>query len=95
MLFKTLFQHYYAYRNTLIWVNRMQFNLSYTIGTKNLVPPYSWKGKYLSCLVTDIDGLKKKKVLGKVMYFLSHIPPSVFTVQKGHLSTELGFHASK
>lgn len=37
MLFKTLFQHYYAYRNTLIWVNRMQFNLSYTIGTKNLV----------------------------------------------------------
>ena len=29
------------------------------------------------------------------MYFLSHIPPSVFTVQKGHLSTELGFHASK
>ena len=46
--------------------------------------------------MTDVDGLKKKKkVLGKVMYFLSHIPPSVFTVQKGHLSTELGFHASK
>ena len=58
-------------------------------------PPYSWRSKYLSCLVTDVDGLEKKKVLGKVMYFLSHIPPSVFTVQKGHLSTELGFHASK
>ena len=48
----------------------------------------------MSCLATDVDGLKKK-VLGNVMYFLSRIPPSVFTEQKGHLSTELGFHASK
>lgn len=31
MLFKTLFQHNYAYRNTLILVNRMQFNLFYMI----------------------------------------------------------------
>lgn len=29
------------------------------------------------------------------MYFLFHIPPSVFTVRKGHLSTELEFRASK
>lgn len=56
-------------------------------------PPYSWKGKYLSCLMTDVDGLKKG--LRKIMYFLFHIPPSVFTVQKGHLSTELEFRASK
>lgn len=23
-------------------------------------PPYSWKGKYLSCWVTDVDEFKKK-----------------------------------
>lgn len=47
MLFKTLFQHNYAYRNTLILVNRMQFkfNLSYTIWTKNLVHGLSFKKK--------------------------------------------------
>lgn len=57
-------------------------------------PPYSWKGKYLSCWVTDVDEFKKK-VLRKVMYFLFHISPSVFTVRKGHLSTELEFRAPK
>ena len=49
MLFKTLFQHYYAYRNTLIWVNRMQFNLSYTIGTKTLVHGLLQKRKKRIC----------------------------------------------
>lgn len=46
-LFKTLFQHNYAYRNTLILVNRMPFklNLSYTIWTKDLVHGLSFKKK--------------------------------------------------
>lgn len=47
MLFKTLFQHNYAYRNTLILVNRMQFkfNLFYMIWTKNLVHGLNIKKK--------------------------------------------------
>lgn len=47
MLLKTLFQHNYAYRNTLILVNRMQFmfNLFYMIWTKNLVHGLNIKKK--------------------------------------------------
>lgn len=60
MLFKTLFQHNYAYRNTLILVNRMQFkfNLSYTIWTKNLVHGLSLKKK------------KKKRICNLVFHLL-------------------------
>lgn len=59
MIFKTLFQHNYAYRNTLILVNRMQFkfNLFYTIWTKILVHGLSIKKK------------KKKKDLQSGLFF--------------------------
>lgn len=58
LLFKTLFQHNYAYRNTLILVNRMPFklNLPYTIWTKDLVHGLS---------------LKKKKLFA--IWFISHL----------------------
>ena len=59
MLFKTLFQHYYAYRNTLIWVNRMQFNLSYTIGTKNLVHGLHQKTKTIKRICNLVFHLLK------------------------------------
>ena len=51
LLFKTLFQHNCAHRNTLVCVNRMQFNSSYTTCTKNLVHGLLKKKKRICSLV--------------------------------------------
>ena len=45
LLFKTLFQHNYTYRNILILVNRMQFNLPYIIQIKKLGTWFALKKK--------------------------------------------------
>ena len=64
LLLKTLFQHNYTYRNALTLVNRMQFNLSYTIWTKK---------KKKNKPKTDAWFALKKKGKGFTIWFILSI----------------------